>query len=147
MQLPMVYSNKGLHLTEQFEGCRLVAYLDSKGIPTIGYGHTSGVYLGMTCTLEQAGLWLATDIQWASNRVNLLVKIQLTQPEYDAVTDFVFNCGTGNFEHSTLLRLINENDLIDAANEFEKWDKAGGIVVAGLLRRRLVEKDEFNGNR
>jgi lysozyme len=139
----MTYSNKGLVLTEQFEGCRLVAYLDSNGIPTIGYGHTAGVYLGMTCTLEQAGLWLAEDIQWASRRVNLLVKIQLTQPEFDACVDFVFNCGTGNFEHSTLLILINKNDLLDAVNEFEKWDKAGGIVVAGLLRRRLAEKEEF----
>ena len=146
MLLPMTYSNKGLHLTEQFEGCRLIAYPDSKGVPTIGYGHTSGVYIGMKCTLEQAGLWLSEDIQCASDKVNMLIKIQLTQEEFDAVTDLVFNIGTSNFEHSTLLVLLNKNDLTGAANEFSKWDRCGGVVIAGLLRRRLAEKEEFNGN-
>ena len=140
----MVYSLSGLHLTEQFEGVKLKAYQDSKGVWTIGFGHTSGVSLGMVCTLQQAEDWLQQDIAWAASRVNEDVYVTLTQPEFDSLVDFTFNCGCGNFEHSTLLKLINKNDLTDAANEFEKWSFAGGKQVAGLLRRSIAEKEEFN---
>lgn len=137
------YSESGLHLTEQFEGCKLAAYQDVKGIWTIGYGHTRGVYPGLTCTQQQAEQWLAEDIAWAESEVKRLVHVPLTQREFDACVDFTFNCGAGNFDHSTLLQLLNKGDMVDAANEFEKWDKCGGKVVAGLLRRRLAEKQEF----
>jgi lysozyme len=141
---PMKYSKDTLKLTEQFESCRLVAYLDCNGVPTIGYGHTYGVKLGMTCTVEQAERLLALDIAWAEARVNEDVKIDwLKQGEFDALVDFTFNCGVGNFEHSTLLQLINRGDLELAAKEFEKWDHAGGKVVSGLLRRRQAEEAEF----
>ena len=139
----MIYSKTGLELTEQFEGCRLVAYQDSKGVWTIGYGHTRGVYPGMTISSYQAGVWLQQDITWAESEVNRLIRVPATQPEFDALVDFTFNCGAGNFQHSTLLELVNKGDMADAANEFEKWDHCGGKVVAGLLRRRLAEKAEF----
>jgi lysozyme len=141
----MNYSQSGLTLTEQFEGCKLNAYPDSKGVPTIAYGHTAGVFLGQTCTQAQAEAWLAEDIAWAVSRVNADVHVTLTQEQFDACVDFVFNCGVGNFESSTLLKLINKDDLTDAANEFAKWDKAGGQVIAGLLRRRMAEEVEFTG--
>ena len=139
----MNYSLNGLHLTEQFESCKLTAYQDSKGVWTIGWGHTAGVIPGMTCTQEQADTWLQEDIQWAAREVNRLVTVPLTQGEFDALTDFTFNLGCGNFEHSTLLALVNKNDMTDAINEFQKWDKCGGQVVAGLLRRRESEAQEF----
>jgi lysozyme len=139
-----VYSSNGLHLTEQFEGDRLVAYQDSKGVWTIGYGHTRGVVPGMTCTQAQADQWLAEDIAWAESEVNKLVHTPLlTQQEFDALVDFTFNCGCGNFDHSTLLKLVNAGDMAHAAEEFEKWDKCGGKVVAGLLRRREAEAAMF----
>ena len=141
--MQMTYSLSGLHLTEQFEGCKLTAYPDVKGVLTIGYGHIAGVHVGMTCTQTQAEAWLQQDIQWASDRVNVEVHISLTQPEFDSLVDFVFNCGCGNFDNSTLLKLINKDDLTDAANEFDKWDEAGGKVVAGLLRRRQAEAAMF----
>jgi lysozyme len=81
---------------------------------------------------------------WASRVVNTLVHISLTQGEFDAVTDLVYNIGAGNFATSTMLKLLNDNEIALAAEEFEKWDKAGGKVVAGLLRRRTAEKVEFN---
>ena len=137
------YSQDGLHLTEQFEGCRLEAYQDPNGRWTIGYGHTAGVTAGMTCTQAQADAWLQEDIQWAASEVNKLVTVSLTQPEFDALVDFTFNCGCGNFEHSTLLALVNKEDMTDAVNEFQRWDNCGGQVVAGLLRRRLAEAAEF----
>lgn len=139
----MTYSKSGLALTEQFEGCRLVAYLDQAGHPTIGYGHTAGVQLGDTCTEAQADTWLAQDIAWAANEVNRVVKVTLTQPEFDALTDWIFNVGIGNAQSSTLLNLLNQGQFILAAAEFDKWDHAGGQVVAGLLRRRQAETNEF----
>jgi lysozyme len=141
----MQYSSIGEHLTEQFESCRLTAYLDSKGVLTIAWGHTAGVSLGDTCTQEQADAWLLQDVQNAVNHVNALVSVQLTQGEFDALVDFAFNCGCGAFAGSTMLKLLNQNQFALAAQEFEKWDKAGGAVVAGLLRRRIAEEIEFNG--
>jgi lysozyme len=140
----MEYSLDGLHLTESFEGCRLDAYLDSVGVPTIGYGHTHGVTLGMTCTQDQAEQWLQQDIQVAAEAVNRMVTVTLTQQEFDALVDFTFNLGTGSLQKSTLLRLLNAGDYKGAATEFDKWDKAGGKVMAGLLRRRQSEEQMFD---
>lgn len=140
---PMKYSKDGLALTERFESCRLTAYLDSRGTATLGWGHTLGVHLGMTCTQAVADAWLQQDIKWAEGRVNADVHVPLLQGEFDALVDFVFNTGSHNFETSTLLKLVNKGDLTDAANEFAKWDKAGGREIAGLLRRRMAEKQEF----
>ncbi len=137
------HGESGLALTEQFEGCRLVAYLDQTGRPTIGYGHTAGVQLGDTCTEAQADAWLIQDIAWAVTEVNRLVTVTLTQPEFDALVDFVFNAGAGNFESSTMLKLLNAGQYSAAATQFDLWDHAGGQVVAGLLRRRQAETNEF----
>ncbi|WP_420239069.1 lysozyme [Telmatobacter bradus] len=142
----MQYSQSGLHLTEQFEGCKLSAYPDSNNVPTIGYGHTKGVQLGMVCTQTQAGAWLDEDVAWAGSEVNRLVTVPLTQPEFDALVDFTFNCGCGNFDHSHLLALVNQGDMQAAAQEFDKWDKCGGQVMAGLLRRREAEQSEFDSS-
>ena len=139
----MNYSKSGLQLTEQFEGVRLAAYQDQGGRWTLGYGHTAGVQEGDTCTQAQAEAWLAEDVSWAVQTVNLYVKIALTQGEFDALTDWVFNLGSGSFEHSELLQLVNQRNFETAAADFEKWDMAGGQVVAGLLRRRQAEEAEF----
>ena len=139
----MEYSKNGLSLTEQFESCRLTAYPDSKGVPTIGWGHTAGVYPGQTITQEQADDFLMADVQNAVAHVNNLVHIQLTQNEFDALVDFAFNCGCGAFASSTMLRLLNAGNITGAAYEFQRWDKADGTVVAGLLRRRIAESTEF----
>jgi lysozyme len=140
----MRYSKTGLQLTESFEGCRLLAYQDSKGVWTIGYGHTGGIVgPGLSINQAQAEVWLALDVAWAEKEVNRVVKVPLTQGEFDALVDFVFNCGSGNFEHSTLLALLNHNDHLKAAAEFQKWDKSGGVELPGLLRRRKAEAMAF----
>ena len=145
MKTPMQYSKAGEDLTKQFESCRLVAYADSKGVPTIGWGHTEGVHLGMHCTQDQADKWLLQDIQVAVFAVNRLVTVDLTQEEFDALVDFTFNVGQGNFSSSTLLKDLISGNFSAASNEFERWDKCGGKVLAGLLRRRVAEKAEFLG--
>ena len=145
----MNYSKNGLHLTENFEGLRLTAYPDpaTHGDPwTIGYGHTGAeIHQGMTITQEQAEEFLMQDVQKAVQTVNSKVHTDLTQNEFDALVDFVFNCGAGNFAGSTLLRKINAGDMEGAALEFQKWDKAAGHVMAGLVRRRQAEADLFKG--
>jgi lysozyme len=140
----MTYSKTGLALTEQFESCRLTAYQDVKGVWTIGWGHTGpDVIQGLICTQEQADDWLDSDMYWAQNVVNNSVKVPLTQNEFDALVDFVFNCGAAAFTHSTMLELLNEGDYKGAASQFDLWDHASGKVVAGLLRRREAETQLF----
>ena len=139
----MNYSDDGFALTQKFEGCRLNAYQDSVGIWTIGFGHTAGVLPGMSCTQEQAEAWLKSDIHWAESAVNQYVTAALTQGEFDALVDFVFNLGVGNFVHSTLLRLLNSEDYDGAADEFPKWNRAGGKILPSLTARRLAEQEMF----
>jgi lysozyme len=143
----MRYSKQGLALTEQFEaagGPKLIAY---RPLPTdhwtLGYGHTKGVEGGMTCSPEQAVQWLLDDVQDAENAVNQLVKIGLTQEEFDALVDLTFNIGVEAFKDSTMLRLLNANEIEAASAEFDKWDMSGGKVVAGLLRRREADRALF----
>jgi len=140
----MKHSKSGLALTERFEQCRLVAYIPRPGdVPTIGWGHTRNVHMGMTCSQSQADQWLVEDYAIAEASVNEHVNGPITQHEFDALCDFDFNLGGGALAKSTLLHLLNEGKVEEAADEFEKWDRAGGKVLAGLLRRRLEEKKEF----
>ena len=141
----MIYSKTGLELTEQFESCKLTAYQDVKGIWTIGWGHVGKeVCEGLVWTQDTADYWLTQDTLHAQDVINALVKVPLTQEQFDAIVDFAFNCGCAAFAGSTMLKLINSGMLAAAAEEFEKWDHASGVVVAGLLRRRLAEEKEFN---
>lgn len=139
------YSSTGLHLTEQFEGCRLTAYQDSVGVWTIGYGHTGPeVCKGLSITMERAEELLIQDIAKAAAAVNRLVTYaHFTQDEFDALVDFTFNLGAGAFADSTLLKKLNAGDIEGAAAEFMRWDHAGGKVLAGLTKRRDGERALF----
>jgi lysozyme len=143
---PMAYSGAGLAFTEGFEGCELESYWDNIGqCWTIGYGHTGpDVHPGLVWTQAQADTQAVNDAQWAVDEVNRVVNVAVTQGEFDALVDFVFNLGAGHFEGSSLLRILNTGDYASAALEFDKWDLGAGKVVAGLLRRRQGETDEFN---
>jgi lysozyme len=123
------------------------ALLKLSGAPwTIGVGHTGPeVRYGLIWTQAQADAQLLADVAGAVAAVNRLVTTPLTQGEFDALVDFVFNLGVGAFAGSTMLRLLNAGNHAAAAREFEKWDMAGGKHMAGLLRRRLAEKAEFLG--
>jgi lysozyme len=141
----LTYSGSDLALTEQFEGCRLTAYQDVAGVWTIGYGHTGpDVSPGLTITQAQAEQLLQQDAASAAACVNQAVTVALNQDEFDALVDFVFNIGRGAFQASTMLRDLNSGDFAGAAGEFDKWDHAGGKVVAGLLRRREAEQALFD---
>lgn len=143
----LAYSGDGLALTEQFEGCQLSAYQDEAGVWTIGYGHTGpDVTAGLKITESQAQELLSQDISAAADFVNKVVMVPLSQSEFDALVDFVFNVGRGAFKGSTMLRRLNAGDFSGAAAQFQKWDHAGGKVVAGLLRRRVAEEAMFQAD-
>jgi len=136
----LTYSQQGLSLTEQFEGLRLAAYQDQVGVWTIGYGHTGpDVTPDLTITRDQAQSLLEQDVSKAVACVNNAVTVKLAQGQFDALVDFVFNLGAGAFEGSTLLRDLNAGNFNAAAAQFKLWDHAGGVVAAGLLRRREAE--------
>jgi lysozyme len=140
----MVYSGTGLAHTAAWEGTKLVAYQDQAGVWTLGNGHTAGVKQGDTCTPEQATAWLQEDTLYAATAVNRLVTVELTQGEFDALVDFVFNLGVGNFTNSTLLKDLNAGNYAAASAQIPRWDLCAGQVNQGLLNRRLGEQEEFN---
>jgi len=141
----LVYSNYGNTLTKGCEQCRLVAYQDAVGVWTIGWGHTGPeVHAGLVWTQAQADLQLTIDEKSAVATVNNLVQVILTQHEFDALVDFTFNVGGEALRTSTLLTKLNAGDYAGAVAEFPKWDHAAGRVLAGLLKRRIQEANEFN---
>ena len=139
----------GLDLLKQVEGCRLQAYPDQRGIPTIGYGHTSRVKLGDTCTQAQAEQWLVEDSTWAWAAVKRNVSVPLSQNQAAALFSFVFNSGETVFKKSTLLTKLNAGDYAGAASEFKKWCYVGVDgsmkVSDGLVDRRKKETTLFTG--
>ena len=111
---------------------------------TAGWGHTGpDVHPGMLVTRDMAGAWLRADVAASVEEVKRAVQVELNQEEFDALVDFVFNIGNGNFETSTLLRKLNAGDTDGAIAEFARWNKAGGVVLAGLVKRREAERVLF----
>lgn len=130
-------------IIKEFEGLFLHAYKDPVGIWTIGYGHTNGVKSGQVITEAQAIQFLEADMTEAINGVDALVKTIMTNNERCSLISFTFNLGVGALQHSTLLKKLNADDTKGAADEFLKWNHAGGQVLAGLTRRRIAERELF----
>lgn len=132
----------GRKAIETYEGLDLRAYDDGTGTLTIGYGHTSSAGLpevckDMTCTSEQADEWLTADLERVEQQVNTLVKVPISQPQFDALVSFEFN--TGALGRSTLLVKLNGGDYKSVPAELMRYDHAGGRVMAGLTKRRAAE--------
>lgn len=144
----MQTSDKGIALIKKFEGCKLTAYQDSVGVFTIGYGWTQPVdgkpiRAGMTIKQETAERLLKTGLVSYESDVSRLVKVGLTQGQFDALVSFTYNLGARSLSTSTLLRKLNSGDYAGAADEFLRWNKAGGKVLNGLTRRREAERALF----
>lgn len=150
---PHRMSEQGVSFLKGFEKCRLRAY---KPTPhdrwTIGWGHTGpDVGPGSVVTQAQADALLLRDLQHFERDVLSLVKVPLTQGQFDALVSFAYNVGSDIDEDtkpeglgdSTLLRKLNAGDYEGAANEFVKWNKQKGQVLNGLTKRRLGEKEMF----
>lgn len=146
----MKISQNGIDMMHHFEGCKLRAYPDPgsrDGNPwTIGWGHTgTEVISGLVWTQAKADSTFVEDLYRFEQGVFSLVKVPLTQGQFDALVSFSYNVGLGNLGDSTLLRKLNARDYAGAAMEFRKWNKNGGKVMRGLTRRRGAEEALFNG--
>ena len=139
----MNISNKGIELIKKFEGCRLKAYQDSVDVWTIGYGHTEGVYEGMEISQHQADIMLGSDLVKYANYINEYVTVSLNPNQFDALTSWVYNLGPGNLKSSTMLKVLNEGSYNDVPFQIKRWNKAGGKVLKGLVRRREAEAELF----
>ncbi|WP_105583292.1 lysozyme [Cronobacter sakazakii] len=143
----MQISSNGITKLKREEGERLKAYLDSRGIPTIGVGHTGKVdgkpvALGMTITAEKSSELLKGDLQWVVDAISSLVRVQLNQNQYDALCSLIFNIGKTAFAGSTVLRQLNLKNYQAAADAFLLWKKAGNDPDI-LLPRRQRERTLF----
>lgn len=140
----MKINEAGLNLIKSFESCKLQAYQDIKGIWTIGYGHVGGeARPGAVINQAMADNLLRKDVEHTEQGVSRCVKIPLNENQFSALVCFAFNVGVHALEKSTLLSYLNAGKLKEAAQEFERWDRASGVEVPGLLRRRRAEKALF----
>jgi lysozyme len=145
----MKISDAGIALIKSMEGLRLDAYPDpaTGSDPwTIGYGHTGPeVRRGMTITEETAEQLLRNDCTKFEDCVTDALEVEVAQHQFDALVSFAFNVGCAAFMSSTMLKLLNAGNFEAAEQQFKRWDKAAGKVMAGLTRRRAAEADLFHG--
>lgn len=140
-----------LDLITEFEGFVPKWYKDPVGIWTVCYGHTdaagSPLYRdtkNKVFSVSEGRAILAKDLEsYESHVVRLFKGVSLNANQYGALVSFCYNLGPGNLEKSTLRKKILAKDFLGAADEFLKWNKAGGKVLAGLTRRRKAERALF----
>ena len=148
----MHISEEGLALIKHFEGCptddegNVIAYQDAVDIWTIGYGHTKGVQEGDKWTQEKADfmLWRELEEEY-ENYIKDYVHVPLNQNQFDALCSWVYNLGPANLKVSTLLKKLNNGEYEEVPAQIKRWNKAGGKVLEGLVRRREAEALMFEG--
>ena len=136
-------NQEGLKLVQSFEGLYLEAYKDPVGVWTIGWGATEGVREGMKITVAQAEKMLQDELEKFEAAVAEAVKVQLNDNQFSALVSFSYNLGARSLFESILLQLLNEGKFQEAADQFPRWDKAGGQSLLGLSRRRRAERALF----
>lgn len=142
----MKISQAGKDLIISFEGIRLEAYKCPAGVWTIGVGSTvPAVHAGEVITKQQALARFDKDLTKFENAVDRLVKVPLTQNQFDALVSFTFNVGEGALAKSTLLKKLNAGDYDAVPTELMRWTKGGGKELPGLVRRRRAEAAMWRG--
>ena len=127
------------------EACALQAYQDTAGVWTIGYGHTAGVKKGDRITQYQAEQFLREDLAKFEDVANRCKRISGSQGKFDAVLDFIYNCGPANWNSSTLKKYIESGRKTwEIQEQFLRWVNAGGVKLGGLVTRRIWEANRFN---
>lgn len=151
VELRKVYP-PGIELTKISEGFRSKLYNDAAGFCTIGYGHlikkarcdgTENQEFKSGITEQQGEALLIEDMDWAQYSVMQAVSVELTEGQYAALVDFVFNVGSGNFNKSTLLKKVNAQQHAEVPAQLRRWIRAGGKVWQGLVTRREREIDLY----
>jgi len=141
----MKISEEGKALIKKFEGCELDSYICSGGVWTIGYGHTAGVKQGDKINQDEADHLLTEDLEEFEGYVSNAVEVALDQNQFDALVAWTFNLGPSNLKSSTMLKVLNEENYSKVPSEMKRWNKAGGKVLEGLIRRREAEALLFEG--
>ena len=142
----MKASDLCIEFLKELEGCETYPYPDVVGKMTIGVGHLikpGEVFPVDGITDAEATKLLCEDLATFEACVDAMVEVPLNQNQFDALCSFAFNLGCGKLESSTLLRKLNTGDYKGAADEFLRWNKAGGKVFAGLMKRREKERSLF----
>ena len=146
----MKISTNGIELIKQFEGLSLKPYLDAVNIPTIGFGNTyyedgTKVTLKDKPITEERATQLLEFIanKTFSENINKVVKVPLSQNQFDSLVSFAYNMGNKNFNWSTLLKKLNLSDYGGASLEFGRWNQANGKILNGLVARRQKERELF----
>jgi lysozyme len=144
----MKITTEGLSLIKQFEGFRSIAYRDAVGVWTIGYGHTAmagapDVKPGMTITQVEGEQILARDVELFARGVRQVLTVTLSDQQFSALISFAYNIGLGNFRKSSVFSAVNRKDFAAVARRLQLWNRAGGRVLPGLVRRRAAEAALF----
>lgn len=145
----MQVNDETIELIKEFEGCRLTAYKDPVGIWTIGYGTTARAGLGiipragMTITEAQAEHYLRLGVEKFAKEIRPYITQPINENEFGAFVSLAYNIGSGAFWKSSARRYFNMGDKEEAAKRILLWNKAGGRVLKGLVRRREAEKTLF----
>ena len=134
-----------MDLIKEFEGFRTHAYQDSAGVWTIGYGHTKGVQPTDIISAAQGDKMLADELSEYENYVKTLVTVPLHQHQFDALVSWTYNLGPTNLKNSGMLKVLNQGRYDLVPNEMRRWNKANGIVLDGLVKRREAEAQLFAG--
>lgn len=125
-----------------FEGLRQVAYLDPVGIPTACFGETKGIKMGMRFSRAECEGLLIDSLLEADSYVQKCVRLpDLPDYRHAALVSFTYNVGGTAFCNSTLVRKLNAGDIVGACNELPRWNRAKGIALPGLTKRRNAERD------
>ena len=141
----MNISENGLELIKHFEGCELKAYKCPAGVWTIGYGHIKTAVEGMEISQSYADELLEGEVVEYEEYVHKAVKVELNQNQFDALVSWTFNLGNGNLNASTMLKVLNSGNYEEVPAQMKRWNKAGGKVLEGLIRRREAEANLFEG--
>tara|TARA_R110000823_G_scaffold238121_1_gene363486 strand:+ start:4358 stop:4795 length:438 start_codon:yes stop_codon:yes gene_type:complete len=141
----MNISKEGIDLIKHFEGCKLEAYEDAVGVPTIAYGRIKDVKMGDSCTQAQAEAWLDEELHEYEGYINDAVTVSLNQNQFDSLVSWVYNLGPSNLKSSTMLKVLNKEQYADVPEQIQRWNKAGGKVLKGLTKRRNAEALLFEG--
>lgn len=144
----MEMTNEGLALIKQFEGFRSAAYRDAVGVWTIGYGHTSmagkpAVTPSLKISRDEASEILRKDIEMFSKGVSGELRVSVSDAQFSALVSFAYNVGLGNFRTSSVLAAVNRRDFAMVPRRLSLWNKAGGQVLPGLVKRRAAEAALF----
>lgn len=134
-------------LVRRFEGLSLALYFCPAGLPTIGYGHVIGPQepeLRGGITLDAAECLMQRDLAWAMFAARDVRRL-LTAGQAAALASLIYNIGPDAWQKSTMRRMVVSGDMAGAAGQFARWNKAGGVVLPGLARRRAAEREIFEG--